>query len=116
MSDLCKIICSDPNYIFVKEHNTTYSQLLALGIISYYKEVCYVKIIITTSARHWCSLTNDRCKQRKGPNSKLVCRARNRPRSSEDYFLETHNIYSEEINKILVDLNLAHYEDWTLEE
>ena len=111
LSDLRKIICSSPSYMFAEEHNTTYPQLLALGVISCYKEFCYVKNIITASARHWCSLTNDRCKQQKGPNSELVCRVRNRPRSSEDYFLETHNIYSEEANKILIDLNLAHYKD-----
>ena len=45
-----------------------------------------------------------------------MCRVRNRPQSSKDYFFETHNIYSKEVNKILIDLNLAYYEDWILEE
>ena len=69
-----------------------------------------------TSVRHWYFLTNNRYKQQKGPNSKIVCRTRNRSCSGEDYFLETHNIHSEEANKILIDLNLAHYKDWTLEK
>ena len=40
----------------------------------------------------------------------------NRPISKKDYFLITHNIYSEEANKVLIDSGLAHYEDYTQEE
>ena len=39
-----------------------------------------------------------------------------RPISKEDYFSIVHNIYSDKANEILIDLDLAHYEDWTPKE
>ena len=39
-----------------------------------------------------------------------------RPVSKEDYFHIVHNIYSEEANKVLIDLDLAHYEDQSAKE
>ena len=53
---------------------------------------------------------------KKGTNSELVHRVRNRSYSGKDYFLENHNIYSEEANKILADLNLVYHKDQISDE
>lgn len=33
-----------------------------------------------------------------------------------DYFLINHKVYSDKANKILIDLHLAYYEDYTIKK
>ena len=116
LSDLRKIICADPNFIFHDECETSYPCLLQKGVVSCYEECVYVQNILFPCARHWCVVVNDRCHQRVGEDGVLMCRVKDRPPSNVDYFLITHNIYSEEATKLLIELNLGHYEDYTVKE
>ena len=46
----------------------------------------------------------------------LMCQVKRRPPSNVDYFLTTHNIHAEEATKLLIDLNLGHYEDYAVDD
>ena len=102
--------------MFTDEFKTTYPDLLRAGLVSCYKEFCFIESLQGVNSRHWCHLVFERCFQRKGDNGMLVCRIPERPICFNDYFLVKDLLYSADANEVLLDLDIAHPEERTLQE
>ena len=87
LSEQRKIICCNPNHIFVEEHGLTYSQLLQARLLYCYDEYEYIEKCLTEKSRHWYEFVKDRCKQRLGLDCELICRMPKRPIRKEDFSL-----------------------------
>ena len=100
--------------MFTKKYQATYPELLRMSLISYYKEFCYAEYFLSTHVRYRYHIVIERYFQRVGTDDILAYKIPNRPICYEDYFLIKENLYSKDVNKILLELNLAHYEECTL--